>query len=335
MKALISIPKGSTFDTFFTPDNIQLAEKLGDVRWNESTEQMTEDRLAEEIGDADTYVTLWKSPALTPAVLDRATNLKLLVHLGSTVVPFVSNAMWERGIRVISGFDYFAHSTAEGAIAYILAAQRRIPYFNRRLCHEGIWKMADDYTDGLIHKTVGIVSYGGVGRYVAKMLSAFDVKIKVYDIREIPVTDKEKYDIEQCGIEELFSTCDIISLHTPYNPSTHHLIGDRLLSLIKPDALLVNTSRGQIIDQAALTRHLTEGKFRAALDVLENEPIEPSDPLLGLSNVLLTPHQAGPTINLRPVITSALLREAADFIDRGLPLRNEIVKSYADQMSRH
>ena len=335
MKALVSIPKGTVFDTFFTSENVRLAESLGEIVWNDSTEQMTENSLAERLGDCDTYVTLWKSPALTTAVLDRAPNLKLLVHLGSTVVPFVSDTMWERGIRVISGFDYFAESTAEGAISYMLAAQRRIPYFNNRLCRDGIWQKPDDYIDGLIHKTVGIVSYGGVGRYVAKMLSAFHIKLKVYDIREIPVEDKEKYGIVQCGIEELFSTCDIISLHTPYNEHTHHLVDDRLLSLIKKNALLVNTSRGQIIDQAALTKHLLQGNFRAALDVLEKEPIEPTDPLLGLPNVLLTPHQAGPTFNLRPIITESLLREAADFIDRGIPLQNEIKKEYADQMSRH
>ncbi|MBQ9760300.1 MAG: hydroxyacid dehydrogenase [Clostridia bacterium] len=335
MKALVSIPKGTVFDTFFTPENIRLAEELGELLWHNGTEQMTESELAQRIGDCDTYVTLWKSPALTASVLDCAPNLKLLVHLGSTVVPFVSDEMWKRGIRVISGFDYFAESTAEGAIAYILAAQRRIPYYNQRLCKEGVWKSPDDYTDGLIRKTVGIVGYGGVGRYVAKMLSAFRIKLKVYDIREISAAEKAQYGIEQCSLEALFSSSDIISLHLPYNPSTHHLIDDRLLSMIKKNALLVNTARGSIIDQAAMTKHLVNGDFRAALDVLEEEPISPADPLVGLENVLLTPHQAGPTFNLRPIITEELLREAADFIDRDLPLKNEIQKEYVAQMSRH
>ena len=334
MKALVSVPKGSVFDTFFTLENIHLAESLGEIVWNESTEQMSEDELITQIADCDTYVTLWKSPALTKAVLDRAPNLRLLVHLGSTVAPFVSDAMWERGIRVISGFDYFSRSTAEGAIAYILAAQRRIPYYSARLKNDGIWK-GQDYTDGLIHKTVGIVGYGGVGKYVAEMLSAFCVKIKVYDIREIPDVEKEKYGLEQCGIEELFSTCDIISLHTPYNDKTHHFVNDGLLSLIKRDALLVNTARGGIIDQEALTKRLIKGDFRAALDVLEKEPIDPSDPLLGLENVLITPHQAGVTTDLRSVLTEELFREAADFVDHGAPLKNEISRSYASGMSKH
>ena len=334
MKALVSVPRGTVFDTFFTSENIRLAEELGEIVWNDSTEQMTEAELAARIGDCDTYVSLWKSPALTKAVLDHAPNLKLLIHLGSTVVPFVSDAMWERGIRVISGFDYYAESTAEGALAYILAAQRRIPFYSERACRNGIWKQSGDYTDGLLRKTVGIVGYGGVGRYVARMLSAFRVRIKVFDIREIPTEEKKAYGLEQCGIEELFSTCDIISLHLAYNASTHHLINDRLLSLIKPNALLVNTARGGILDQAALTKHLIQRDFRAALDVLEKEPADPNDPLLRLENVLITPHQAGVTTNLRAVLTADLLREGAEFLDRGIPLRNEISPDYAKSMSQ-
>lgn len=333
MKALVSVPRGSVFDSFFTKENIRLAQSLGQIVWNDGGEQMTEESLAAQIGDCDAYVTLWKSPALTERVLERAPKLRLLVHLGSTVVPFVSEAMWERGIRVISGFDYYAQSTAEGAIAYILAAQRRIPFYSERLKNEGIWK-ADDFTDGLIRKTVGIVGYGGVGRYVAQMLSAFRTKIKVYDIREIPNAERERYGLEQCGLEELFSTCDIISLHTPYNEKTHHLVDERLLSLIPKNALLVNTARGGVIDQAAMTEHLVRGDFRAALDVLEKEPIDPADPLLRLENVLITPHQAGVTINLRALLTAELMHEAAEHLDRGAPLRNEILREYAAGMSK-
>ena len=333
MKALVSVPKGPVFDTFFTPENIRFADSLGEIVWHEGAAPMTEEELKNKLGDCDVYVTLWKSPALTASVLEHAPKLKLMTHLGSTVVPFVSDAMWARGIKVISAFDYYAESTAEGAISYILSAQRRIPFYCNRLKNEGIWK-ANDYTDSLLRKTVGIVGFGGVGRYVAKMLSAFNVKIKVYDIREISAGEKETYGLEQCSIEEVFSTCDIISLHLAYNAETHHIINDRLLSMIKPHALLVNTARGGIIDQAALTKRLVNGEFRAALDVLETEPIDPNDPLLRLDNVLITPHQAGATTNLRAVLTADLLRESADYIDRGIALKNEISHEYAKNMSK-
>ncbi len=333
MKALISVPKGVTFDTFFPPENVKLAESLGEIIWHTGEGRMTEEELIEKIEDCDTYVALWGSPCLTARVLENAPRLKLMTVLGSTVTPFVSEAMWDRGIRVISGFDYFSESTAEGAIAYILAALRRIPFYSERLKRSGEWSSVSDFTDGLIHKTVGIVSYGGVGRHIVRMLSSFNVKLKVYDIRELPEEDKEKYGFTQCTIEELFSTCDVISIHTPYNESTHHMVNHRLMSMIKKGALLVNTARGGVIDQEALTRHLQAGDFSAALDVYEVEPIDPSDPILKLDNVLPLPHQGGVTTNLRRTLTADLLRESAAFIDCSAPLKNEISKSYARGMS--
>ena len=129
MKALISVPKGILFNTFFTEENIKLAESLGEIIWNDGEEQMSEEALAAKIKGCDVYVALWGAPGLTESVLKNAPDLKLLTVLGSTVTPFVSEAMWDRGIRVISGFDYFSESTAEGAIAYILAALRKIPFY--------------------------------------------------------------------------------------------------------------------------------------------------------------------------------------------------------------
>lgn len=332
MKAFISVPKGRVFNKFFTPEVVRFVEELGEIVWYDGDQKMTEQQLVEAIGDCDVYVALWGSPALSERVLAAAPRLRLLTALGSTVVPYISDAMWGRGIRVISGFHYYSESTAEGAIAYMLSALRRIPHYSGQLRREGVWE-AHGITDGLIYKTVGIVGYGGVGRHIVRMLSTFNVRLKVYDIKEIPSAECEQYGFVQCGLEELCATCDVISLHLPYNESTHHLIDDRLMSMMKKDALLVNTARGGVIDQAALTRHLQSGNFRAALDVLEKEPIERDDPLLQLDNVLITPHQAGVTSNLCPILTQALLQESADYIDLGTPLKNEITREYAKGMS--
>ena len=120
----------------------------------------------------------------------------------------------------------------------------------------------------------------------------------------------------------------------PYNDKTHHLINDKLLSTIKPGALLVNTARGGVIDQAAMTRHLENGDFFAALDVYEREPIDTDDPLFSVDNVLMLPHQGGVTTNLRRVLTKALLNESRDFIEKNAPLKDEIPSEYAKNMSR-
>lgn len=333
MRALVAIKQNKTFDTFFSKDNIALAESLGEIVWVDTARETIED-IKSKINDCDTYITGWESPALTREILDCAPKLKLLTHLGSTVAPVVCDEVYERGIKVISGFDYYSKSTAEGAVAYMLAALRDIPFYTNRLKKSKIWREIDDYTDGLLYKSVGLVGFGGVGRYVAKMLAGFDVDVKVYDIAQISDEDKNVYNITQCGIEEIFSTCDIVSIHLPYNDSTCHIIDDSLLSKVKKGALLVNTARGAVIDEQSLIKHLENGDFNAALDVYEKEPIDMDSALLSLDNVLLLPHQAGPTVNLREVITRKLVIESADYIDNDIPLKNEISAKKAKSMSK-
>ena len=333
MKALVAINQDKTFDTFFTKSNIEFAKSLGEIVWLDTAKESIDD-LKEKIKDCDTYITCWGSPALTPDILECAPKLKLLTHLGSTVAPVVCDEVYERGIKVISGFDYFSKSTAEGAVAYMLAAMRNIPFYNDRLKEKRIWREIDDYTDSVIYKKVGLVGYGGVGRYVAKMLSTYDVDMKVSARRELPEEDKKLFGFTQCSMEEIFETCDIISIHLAYNNSTHHMIDDTLLSKIKPGALLVNTARGAVIDEEAMIKHLEKGDFNAALDVYSQEPINMDNPMLSLPNVLMLPHQAGVTVNLRAVLTHDLLKESVDFIDNGIPVKNEILASKATSMSK-
>ncbi len=333
MKALVAIKRDKVFDTFFSEENIKYAESIAEIVWLD-TANATVDEIKEKIKDCDAYVTCWGSPALTPEILECAPKLKLLTHLGSTVAPVVCDEVYERGIKVISGFDYFSKSTAEGTVAYMLAAMRNIPFYNDRLKSDKIWRKTDDYTDSVIYKKVGLVGYGGVGKYVAKMLSAFDVDMKISARRELPQEDKDLYGFTQCSMEEIFKTCDIISIHLAYNNHTHHMIGDELLSMIKPGALLVNTARGAVIDEEAMIKHLENGDFNAALDVYESEPINMDNPMLSLPNVLMLPHQAGVTVNLRAVLTHDLLKESVDFIDNDIPVKNEILASKATSMSK-
>ena len=334
MKMFVSLPKNSVFPTFFTDDNISFAKSLGQVVWNERGEQLTHEEIAQQIGDSEIYVTGWGSPRLDARILDSAPNLKLLVHLCGTVVPFVSDEMWERGIRVISGNDFFAESVAEGTIGYILSALRDIPKYSHRLKNEKTWKSSGDFNRGLLGKTVGIVSYGAIARHLVKMLAPFRVKIKIYDIKPLPEEHVIKYGLQQVSLDEIFSTCDIVTLHTPLNENTHHLIGHDLLSLLPPDSLFINTSRGAVVDQYALEQQLKTGRFRAVLDVYEKEPLPLDSTLFDLDNVILMPHMAGPTVDLRRDITKALLFEAARFLENGTPLTHEISRDTAAMMSR-
>ena len=334
MKSFVTLPKNAVFPTFFTDENIALIESLGDVVWNNSSVQLSVEEIAERISDCDIYVTGWGSPRLDEQILDAAPKLRLLVHLCGTVVPFVSEAMWRRGIRVISGNDFFAESVAEGTIGYMLTALRDIPKYSLRLKDGKTWKTSADTNCGLLGKTVGIVSYGAIARHLVRMLEPFRVNIKVYDIKPLPAEHKEKYGLREASLEEIFSSCDIVSLHTPLNDATHHLIGRELLSLLPEGALFINTSRGAIVDQAALEDELKTGRFRALLDVYEKEPLPEDSALYGFDNVILMPHMAGPTVDLRRDITRTLLLEASGFLKNGEPLVHEISKQTASMMSR-
>lgn len=336
MKALITLPKNAMFDTFFPEENIEYAESLGEIIWNDKDIPMPVEEIKEKIADCDVYVTCWGSPALTKDILDCAPKLKLLTHVAGTVVPFVTDEMWERGIRVICGNDYFAESVAEGTVAYMLSSLRMIPFYSTQLKEKGIWAGGNDPSDSLIYKKVGLISYGAIAKHLVKKLLPFNVELLVYDIVDIPKEDMEKYNFRQASMEEIFSTCDIVSVHTPLNEKTFHLIDDRLLSMMKKGSLFVNTSRGSVVDQQALTKHLVNGDFNAMLDVLEKEPIDKDDVLLTLPNVLLMPHRGGPTINLRKVITRAMLLESKEFIDDGKDLipKDEITAARAKQMSK-
>ena len=333
MKTFIAIPQGTTRNTFLTAENTALLCRCGSVR--EADAPLSEETVIRSIGDSEVYMTCWGSPRLSAPILETAPDLKLLVHLGGTVAPFVSDEMWARGIRVISGNAFLAESTAEGALAYLLAAQREIPFYSRELKENKRWKKSDSENRGLLGKTVGIVSYGAVARNFVRMLQPFRVKILVYDIVPIPEEEKKRYGMEQVNPDTLFSESEIISIHTPLNDKTHRLIGRELLRLIQPNALLLNTSRGQVIDQSALEAELETGRFRALLDVFETEPPAPDCKLFSLPNVIMMPHMAGPTTDLRPQIAQALIREAYGYLEKREPLTHEITEQAARKMSEH
>lgn len=331
MKTFIAIENDETRRTFLTPENMNLLKSFGEVR--EIAGELSAENAAVQISDSDIYMTCWGSPKLDKALLDSAPNLKLLVHLCGTVAPFVSEEMYNRDIKVISGNAFFARSTAEGALAYILAAQRNIPLYSTELKGNRRWKCENAPNMSLIGKTVGLVSFGAVARNLAEMLQPFGVKLLVYDIVPISEELKERLKITQVSLDELFSTADIISVHTPLNSETHRLIGKELFEKIKPNALFVNTSRGGVIDQSALEKALKDYRFRAVLDVYEQEPPAPECGLYSAPNLIMMPHMGGPTLDLRSRIAETLIREAHGFIDCSEKLRNEITQNAAFSMS--
>jgi phosphoglycerate dehydrogenase-like enzyme len=148
----------------------------------------------------------------------------------------------------------------------------------------------------LYDKTLGIIGLGTIGKKVARLARAFGMRVQYFDVARLTEDQADALDVKFRLLRELLRSSDIVSLHVPLNDSTRHMIGVEELALMKPTAIIINTSRGPVIDEVALHKTLSEGKiFGAGLDVFDQEPPPSNNPLFKLDNVVLTAHFAGPT----------------------------------------
>ena len=156
-------------------------------------------------------------------------------------------------------------------------------------------ELEDHHT--LVGKRVGLVGLGQIGSRVAKRLAGWECEIVYYDAFDFPEEYEREAGVTRVSFDELLKTSDVVSLHTPLESNTRHLISDREFGMMKPTAILINTCRGPVVDEAALVRALRAGVINAAgLDVTEVEPTPPDNPLLDLDNVVITPHLASMAI---------------------------------------
>ena len=233
---------------------------------------------------------------ISGSLLREARSLRLvqLLTAGYDKVDLATAA--ELGIPVATNGGANAWGVAEQTVALLLALYRRLIQCDRSV-REGKWRKAISGFDTfeVAEKTVGLIGVGNVGRKVAKRFKAFETRILYHDI--VPAPDIEKdLGARHVSLDELLRESDILSIHVPLLRNTRDLIGERELSLMKPTAVLLNTSRGEIVDEAALCAALREKRIAGAgLDVYHQEPIAPENPLLKLENVILTPHTAGHT----------------------------------------
>jgi lactate dehydrogenase-like 2-hydroxyacid dehydrogenase len=225
-------------------------------------------------------------------------------------------ACTRRGIPVGNTPGVLTDATADFAFALLMAAARRVAegYDYVRAGRWKTWgpKLLLGYD---VHgATLGIVGYGRIGRGVAKRAQGFDMRVLYHDAE--PCTDPEASGWAECvELDDLLREADFVTLHTPLTSETHHLIGRRALGLMKETAVLINTSRGPVVDPAALYRALADGQIAcAALDVTEPEPISADDPLLTLDSCLIVPHMASASHSAR----GAMARLAAENLLAGL-----------------
>ena len=230
--------------------------------------------------------------AVTADLLEKATALQYIVRAGEGTDNVDKAACRGRGIAVSNTPGANAHSVAEHAIGLMTAVLRKTALAHRSMA-EGRWDKKLFTGSELAYKKVGIVGLGKIGRLLAKKLSGFEVALGFFD----PFVEDEPSGMEKAStLEELFSASDIISLHLPSTEETKGLVGKRLLSLMGPQAVLINTARGELVDEEALCEALSSRRIKgAALDVFFREPLAPDSPLRKLDSVVLTPHIAAGT----------------------------------------
>ena len=224
---------------------------------------------------------------LTRRVLENLPKCKVIARYGVGLDPVDLRAATDLGIIVANVPDYCMDEVADQAISMILTLIRKTTFFDQKV-KSGQW----DFRQGIpIHrlrgKTLGLIGCGKIGLEVAKRISAFGVKVITFD----PYLERVPQGIELKDFDSVIKGSDFISIHCPLNDSTRHLIGEQTFKKMEKRPLLINTSRGPIVDEKALIQALKEGLVSGAgLDVLETEPPDPLNPLLKMENVILTPH---------------------------------------------
>lgn len=331
MKIYITMPHTPTSDSFLTPRTMEQLNAIGEVAQNPYDRQLTMDEVVELAGDADVLITCWGTCMYHKADIERLPNLKLIAHFAGSVAPVVAQDVYETGVKVISGNDVFAKSVAEGCLCYTLAALRRLEHY-MDVMRTGGFKETVFYNRGLFGKKLGIVGFGAIARHFLNLVRWFDLEVLIYSSH---LTDEEaaKYGGRTASLEEIFSECDVISIHASNTPKTRGMITRELMERLKPDALLVNTARGAVIDEPAMFEMLLAGKFYAALDVYAEEPPAPDAPIRQCKNALLMPHMGGPTMDMRSVVALEVSKDIGRF-GRGEALQYEIDAAAAARMTQ-
>ena len=243
------------------------------------------------------YIVCFPGVPSSDAFFRSAPKLKLYQLLSAGYDEVDLEAARRAKVPVCTNGGANAISVAEHAMMLMLGVSRRVTWQHANVSG-GRWRGNGPAPRmyEIFDKTLGIVGLGTIGKKVARLGKAFGMRVQYYDIARLPEHDEDALGVRFRLLREVLASSDVVTLHVPLNDSTRHMIGAAELALMKPEAIIVNTSRGPVIDEVALTRALANNKlFGAGLDVFDQEPPPPDNPIFKLRNVVLTSHFAGPT----------------------------------------
>lgn len=295
MKVLVTLPKGRLRNVF----DISVLNDKFDVVVNPYDRPFKRSELVEAIRDVEGLVLGW-DVSIDKDVLAEAEKLKIIGKVGAGLGNVDVDFAFKEGIIFVNTQPAYSNAVAEYTIALILDSLRNISLSNYVMKMSLFWKFYRKLFNRTISiknyncielcgKTVGLVGYGGIAHRLVELLKPFNCKILVYD----PYMKVRTNDVIFSSLNHLLSNSDVVSIHAPLNKETKHMIGVKEFEIMKKGVLIVNTARADIIDMDVFYRYLKLGRLRAALDVFSVEPLPYRSVFRKLSNVIITPHQAG------------------------------------------
>ncbi|MFD7433166.1 hydroxyacid dehydrogenase [Streptomyces sp. NPDC059861] len=283
----------------------------------------TDPGVTEVLSRAEVLITGWGCPRLGEDVLTAAPRLRAVLHAAGSVRSLVGEALWKHGVAVSSAVTGNAVPVAEYTLAMILLAGKDVFAHRERFrATHARPAAAQTAATGNLGRRVGVVGASRVGRRLLELLRPHDFEILLHD-PYVDAAGASALGARWLPLEALLAGSDIVTLHAPDIPGTRHLLNRERLALIRDGGVLVNTSRGALVDHAALTDELVAGRLGAILDVTEPEPLPADSPLYTLPNVFLTPHIAGSLGNELERL-GHIVCEELDRLAAGLPLAHQV-----------
>jgi lactate dehydrogenase-like 2-hydroxyacid dehydrogenase len=291
---------------------VELLRRAGEVRLDEREEAIPRADLLALVEGADAILALLHDRVDAELLEAAGPQLRCVANVAVGYDNIDLEAARERGVVVTNTPGVLDDATADLTMALLLAATRRVAEGDRlvRSGRDWSWGMSFMLGSSLRGKRLGIIGLGGIGRRVAERARAFGMEIAYHSRHPAPAEVEEALGAERMPLQQLLREADVVSLHCPLTPQTHHLVGAPELEAMKPSAVLVNAARGPVVDERALAEALASGQIAAAgLDVYEHEPrVEPA--LLELENVVMAPHLGSATVETRTAMAELAARNA-------------------------
>ncbi len=301
----------------FVREGFQRLEGKYEVIYPEK-QLFTRTEILERIADVDAFVPNF-SFQTDEEMIDAGKKLQLIANYGVGYNNIDTAYAATKGITVTNTPQSVLEPTAELCFALMMATARKVAYYNHKL-HNGVrldWSLYGDLGMPVYGQTLGIYGMGRIGQAIARRAVASGMKIIYCNRHALPKEVEEKYGAVYVDFDTLLREADVISLNAPATAETYHLMGEQEFKKMKRSAILINTARGQLVDAQALAKALQEGEIYAAgLDVYENEPKIPQE-LIGLDNVVLSPHAGTKTYAARLDMEQEVAKNIINFFEGG------------------